>query len=793
NITEETVATAATKLSGACGPSGTDGYTLKTWLLYHRKSSTALRDAFARFANWQANNNVPWAAIRALLSNRGLALDKFPGVRPIGIGNIERRLIAKCILAEAGPAATEAAGTTQLAVGLPAGIEGAIHAARHMWDTQSSHEQFGFLQIDAKNAFNELDRTMMLYVVRYLWPQGARYAFNCYKHWSPVLYLDPCNGTATTVLSATGVVQGCPASMILYSLTLVPLIKRLQLEFPKLLHLWYSDDGNAAGLFPDLKIFLTRLTTLGKPYGYHVQPTKCQLITRHLDKANTAFPSTRHGSVIITSGNRFLGGHIGSDTHFTSWLTAKIQTWATAIASLSTAAPRFPQSAYTGLQKSLQQEWQHVQRTCPCPPHLFAPLEHAIADTFIPALFQLPVFHPSLPPRHITALPIKRAGLALPNPIHEAPSCHTASKDITFEISRSLVAPTGCQPHLTRPTNPTVSETGPFRIAAHRDNLATGRILAHHAKDTAHQTIFDNHLATLPPPLQLRLQRCCHTGSWLSARPGLLERTVLSAQEWRDGLYIRFGITPSHIPATCDGCNCPNDINHALNCLHGGLVHLRHNEIRQELAAIACEVFEASAITIEPSLALTAAPSVPLGQPIYVDPLPAPPHPTDPPATTPAPTPATHDRGDIAIRGLFERGTNAIIDVRITNLDSLTSRTRDAATILQRHETEKRRRYQDICASRRESFHPFVASTDGMLAPEATRILQHLAEIMARKQQRPYSAIMKHLRLRLAITLVKAVHHCLRGSRKKRHLAPNTPFIPLSPLEPSPDFRMLHG
>jgi hypothetical protein len=38
---------------------------------------------------------------------------------------------------------------------------------------------------------------------------------------------------------------------------------------------------------------------------------------------------------------------------------------------------------------------------------------------------------------------------------------------------------------------------------------------------------------------------------------------------------------------------------------------------------------------------------------------------------------------------------------------------------------------------------------------------------MANKQQQPYSAIMKHLPLRIGITLVKAAHHCLRGSRKR--------------------------
>jgi hypothetical protein len=80
---------------------------------------------------------------------------------------------------------------------------------------------------------------MILYVTCYLWPQGARYAYNCYKHWSVVLFLDTIAGTATKIHSATGVVQGCPLSMYLYSLTTVPLIQRLQQEFSSMLHIWY--------------------------------------------------------------------------------------------------------------------------------------------------------------------------------------------------------------------------------------------------------------------------------------------------------------------------------------------------------------------------------------------------------------------------------------------------------------------------------------------------------------------------------------------------------------------------
>ena len=48
-----------------------------------------------------------------------------------------------------------------------------------------------------------------------------------------------------------------------------------------------------------------------------------------------------------------------------SWLKEKIQGWTESVNILSRVAQKHPQSAYAGLQKSLQQEWAFVQRVTP--------------------------------------------------------------------------------------------------------------------------------------------------------------------------------------------------------------------------------------------------------------------------------------------------------------------------------------------------------------------------------------------------------------------------------------------
>jgi len=154
-VSPEIVADVAQKLRGAVGLGGTDGPTPKGWLLRYKTVSKFLRASVASFTEWLSTGNGPWVAIRALMSDRLIALDNDPGVRPIGIGQIWRRLLAKTVVAMTGHLATTACGADQLCCGLKAGIEGGIHAMAQLWKHMADEPDFGILMLDAKNAFNE--------------------------------------------------------------------------------------------------------------------------------------------------------------------------------------------------------------------------------------------------------------------------------------------------------------------------------------------------------------------------------------------------------------------------------------------------------------------------------------------------------------------------------------------------------------------------------------------------------------------------------------------------------------
>ena len=76
---------------------------------------------------------------------RLIALDKMPCIRPVGIGDSWRRLLAKCLLRVTGEEAKIACGSSQLCRGIHAGIEAGSYAMRMQWDADNTLEDQGFL------------------------------------------------------------------------------------------------------------------------------------------------------------------------------------------------------------------------------------------------------------------------------------------------------------------------------------------------------------------------------------------------------------------------------------------------------------------------------------------------------------------------------------------------------------------------------------------------------------------------------------------------------------------------
>ena len=168
---------------GSSGPVGPDLEALQGWILKFGEDSARLRTSVETFLNWLANGVLPWRSYRSFTLGRLLALDKQPGLRPVVVGETRRRLLANILLKVTVPEATMACHYYQFCARLKAGIDSAIHRVQSLWYENLTTEDWGFLLVDARNTFNNINRVRTLWTVRHLWLSGARFVFNCYRHW----------------------------------------------------------------------------------------------------------------------------------------------------------------------------------------------------------------------------------------------------------------------------------------------------------------------------------------------------------------------------------------------------------------------------------------------------------------------------------------------------------------------------------------------------------------------------------------------------------------------------------
>eukprot|EP00957_Ditylum_brightwellii_P001289 101360-Ditylum_brightwellii.AAC.1 len=103
-----------------------------------------------------------------------IGLDKCQGIRPVGAGEAFQRCMGKDLLFVCGEEAAETCGTKQLCGGLRSGIKGGIHVISDLWNSYGDDDEWGFLIVDARNAFNEINRMAMLWHVRHVWSSGCR-------------------------------------------------------------------------------------------------------------------------------------------------------------------------------------------------------------------------------------------------------------------------------------------------------------------------------------------------------------------------------------------------------------------------------------------------------------------------------------------------------------------------------------------------------------------------------------------------------------------------------------------
>ena len=521
-------------------------------------------------------------------------------------------------------------------------------------------------------------------------------------------------GSSDYLYSKEGVTQGDPLSMFMYAIGTLPLICSLN-NPTRWTQLWYADDASAGGLLPDLHEWFSLVCSRGPAFGYFPEPRKSVLVVSQNFKMEAEAKFSNLGVKVVT-GNRFLGGFVGDLSDQNSYVTSKVQKWVGHIKVLSDVATAQPQLAYAAFTKSLQHEWAFLMRVVPdCGP-LFQELEHAIHHYFLPTVFGVEI---STAERNLFALPLRFGGLGVSNPVLMAPSLLDSSVRSTVTLAHSIVGATT------------------FELDAHLETVSNARTYHHKHMDTIYTNEFDRLLPSFDSSQQRTILRAReqHISSWLSVMPVEKSQFDLSAQEFRDGLALRYRKPLLCLPPCCDGCGALFTIEHALDCRIGGLVGRRHNEVRDAFGDLAALMW--SPVVKEPVVSD--------GSGGILEPLVA----------------------DLCVRGVWQPQTEALFDIRVVDTDAWSYCGRTPIAVLCSAEVEKKRKYSLACQSRCASFTPLCVSVDGLLAPEARFFVQRLSDNLSMKWEQPFGVVSSWVRARLSFAILRAALLCVRGSRTK--------------------------
>ena len=154
----------------------------------------------------------------------------------------------------------------QLCAGQIEGVESGVHTVQELFGYSEAA-----LLVDAKNAFNSLNRRTALHKVQVICPSFATILINCYR--DPTnLFID-----GETLLLQEGTTQGDPLSMPFYALATLPLIRQLP---DTVKQVWFADDATAVGSIESLREWWNSINDLGLDYGYFPNSSKTWLVTK---------------------------------------------------------------------------------------------------------------------------------------------------------------------------------------------------------------------------------------------------------------------------------------------------------------------------------------------------------------------------------------------------------------------------------------------------------------------------------------------------------------------------------
>ena len=558
SINEESIYKAALYTKGAAGPSGMDAELYRRVLCSKNFGETgkALREEIALMTRNLLTTHYHPAILEAYVACRLIPLNKDPGIRPIGIGEVLRRIIGKTVVWQLKEDIKEAAGPLQTCAGYSAGAEAAIRAMQKIFQDDTTD---AVLMIDATNAFNCMNRSVALHNTYIICPSIATYVSNTYRFPSR---LSVAGGGE--IKSQEGTTQGDPLAMPWFSLNTTPIIQFLRNEVPSVKQVWLADDASAGGKLQVLLEWYNLIKSQGEKNGYYANAGKCWLIVKSPEMEEEAKNLFGESVNITVKGQRHLGAVLGPTEYKDKYCENKVNECASELRNLSEIAKSQPQAAYTAFVKGYRSKFTYFMRTIPNFEDYVEPIQDILNSELIPTLFGCDTPFPDHYTR-LFSLPPREGGLGIPLLKEESQEQFRGSSIITESHVQSIV-------------NQEMSLQQPSEN--HQEKFSDYRAMK--------RTAIEEKLLCLEKELPSDTLRAVNqardkgASSWLNAIPLKQQDFDLNKEEYRDALRIRYNLPLEGLPRSC-ACGEQFNINHALTCKKGGFISIRHDEVRDLL------------------------------------------------------------------------------------------------------------------------------------------------------------------------------------------------------------------
>ena len=723
-INADVIRAAVTKTRGGSGPSGMDAEGWKRLLTSNSfgQSSQDLCKAVAAAARKLCTVPDQCGSLEAFLACRLIPLDKNPGLRPIGVGEILRRIVGKAIVNVIRNDILTSVGSLQVCAGHEAGCEAAVHAMHQIFDQEDTE---AILLIDAANAFNCVNRNVFLHNIGIVCPEMAIYVKNCYYLPSRLFIIG-----GYEIKSSEGTTQGDPIAMAIYAIAIIPLIMMIieatsHLPSTRTRVVAYADDFSAAGSVENLVYWWQTLCDLGPKFGYYPQASKSWLIVKPtvMTKAKRMFEGTH--IQITQNGKRHLGAIVGSLAYRNEFLSEKVNRWYNEIRLLSEIARIEPQAAYSCFVSGYKHKFTYCMRTIPNIGDLLKPIDEIILTKFIPAITGGIVINDL--ERKLISLPVKYGGLGLPVYSELSDREYENSILITEHLRNNIIQQVRQYCH-----DPDINKK--------KNKLKVDRAVSQKkVLDATRQKMNEQ---------QIRLNNINQemgASNWLTTLPLKDEGYTINKQCFWDLIRLRYGWELSRLPDNCE-CGSKFTTTHALSCKKGGFISIRHNQIRNITASLLKEVCRD--VRVEPTL-----------QPLsgeYLEERMA--------------NESNEARVDVSARGFWISGQMAFFDVRVFNPSAKRYENQETAKTYDTNEKEKKKQYNDrIMQVEHGTFTPLVMSATGGMGRECRKFYARLAEMISEKRKQSYPLIVSWIRRKLCFALLNSVCLCIRGSRTIFH------------------------